>query len=189
MIPIPTQAKNRLLLWLPKRLAGRDYPLIETDRIEPDLSAPAITFYFQSAGKTTLYQNTLIRAIRREDGSLDDYWGQYHTATMTVVLRELDRDRLEAMWVDFLKQLQLTRRNLLLRLDGVRFVDVLNSVQLRPERLPSGKTLYWAQVDLEIEHEMSAISDAELIKRAKFTDRIGGEDSESILILEKEYVK
>jgi len=165
MIPIPEVIKARILAWLPHNLAGYDYPLVETDNIVPDLIAPAITYYFSSVGQPSEGSNQIIRTVRnKETGGLDDYWGQWHTATMAAVLRANTKEELSRMWEAFIRKCLNTRRDLLLRIDGVRFVDILNSAPLDPERLPDGKNLFWAQVDLQFEYEISDISDAEYIR-------------------------
>jgi len=165
MIPIPEATKATILAWIPHVLAGYDYPLVETDNIVPDLIAPAITYYFSSVGTPSEGSNQIIRTVRnRETGGLDDYWGQWHGATMNVVLRTNDKDELSRIWEAFIRKCLATRRDLLLRIDGVRFVDILNSAPLAPERLDNGRDLYWAQVDLKFEFEISDISDAEYIK-------------------------
>jgi len=174
MIPIPPATKRRFLRWVPTRLNGYDYPLIETDTILPDLTTPAITFRMSPAGGSVDFSNTLIRVTKSEAGEFDDYWGQFHSATVSFVLRELDRDRMEAMWLGFLSKIHSTRRNLLLRLDKVRVVEVLDSVQLDPERLPTDDVLYMAQVDLRIEYEISAVSDAEYMKKFSIDQETGG---------------
>lgn len=177
MIPIPTETKTKLIRWIPHVLNGYDYPVIETDNIVPELAAPAITFYLSASGKSTLDSNMIIRTVRQDDGSLDDHWGQFHSATMAVVLRELDKARLGSMWADFILKVHQTRRNLLLRIDKVRILpEILNSVQLTPERLPTNDTMYWAQVDIEIEYEMSAVSDADLIKTVHHDLTTAGSD-------------
>lgn len=181
MIPIPPLTKARFLRWVPTRLNGYDYPLIETTDVAPNLAAPAITYRMTPAGGPTDYQNTIIRNVKNSEGAMDDYWGQFHSATVSFVLRELDSSRMEAMWLDFIRKVNATRRNLYLRLDLVRVVEILNSIQLDPERLPTSDTLYWAQVDLSIEYEISAISDADYMKTFWFDQEIGPEDSESEL--------
>jgi hypothetical protein len=169
MIPLPPATKAKILAWLPHVLDGYDYPVIETDHIVPDLVAPAITYYFSSVGTPSLYSNQMLRTVRRPDGGLDDYWGQYHFATMNVVLRANDKDELERMWSEFLQRCMATRRNMVIWLDLVRFREVLDSKPLAPERLDNGKNLYWAQVDLRFEYEVSAVSDADYIKRVHST--------------------
>lgn len=165
MIPIPDDIKARILAWLPHNLAGYDYPVVETDNILPDLIAPAITYYFSSVGQPSEGSNQIIRTVRNVGtGGLDDYWGQWHNASMAVVLRSTDRAELSRMWQAFIRKCMSTRRDLLLRIDGVRFEEILNSAPLDPERLPDGKNLYWAQVDLRFEFEISDISDAEYIR-------------------------
>lgn len=169
MIPVSSATKTKILAWLPHVLDGYDYPVIETDNIVPDLAAPAITFYFSSAGTPSLYSHQLMRTVRRPGRNLDEYWGQYHFATMNVVLRANDKDELEAMWSDFIAKCQATRRNMVIWLDLVRFVEILDSKSLPPERLPDGKNLYWAQVDLRFEYEVSSEPDAGYIERV-YTD-------------------
>ena len=165
MIPIPGAVKAAILAWLPHVLAGYDYPLVETDNIAPDLIAPAITYYFSSVGSPSEGSNQIIRTVRnRETGGLDDYWGQWHGATMNVVLRTNDKDELSRIWEAFIRKCLATRRDLLLRIDGVQFDEILNSAPLAPERLDNGKDLYWAQVDLKFTYEMSDVSEAEYIK-------------------------
>lgn len=173
MIPIPLATKARFLKWVPATLNGYSYPLIETDMITPELTTPSITFRMTPAGGSSDYSNTLIRVTKSTDGEFDDYWGQFHYATVSFVLRELDRARMEAMWLGFLSEVHRTRRNLLLRLDKVRVVEVLDSVQLKPERLPTSDTLYWSQVDLRIEYEISAISDADYMKKFSVDQETG----------------
>ncbi|MCX8207833.1 MAG: hypothetical protein N3G75_08400, partial [Methanothrix sp.] len=90
---------------------------------------------------------------------------EYHRATMNVVLRAYSKTELETMWYEFVKQCLETRRNMVIALDGVRFLEILNSIILPPERLDDGRTLYWAQVDLLFEYEVSGIPDADYIKR------------------------
>ncbi len=170
MIPIPEATKATILAWIPHVLAGYDYPLVETDNIAPDLIAPAITYYFSSVGTPSEGSNQIIRTVRnRETGGLDDYWGQWHGATMNVVLRTNDKDELSRIWEAFIRKCLATRRDLLLRIDGVQFDEILNSAPLAPERLDNGKDLYWAQVDLKFTYEMSDVSEAEYIKTV-YTD-------------------
>ena len=170
MIPIPEATKATILAWVPHVLAGYDYPLVETDNIAPDLIAPAITYYFSSVGIPSEGSNQIIRTVRnRETGGLDDYWGQWHGATMNVVLRTNDKDELSRIWEAFIRKCLATRRDLLLRIDGVQFDEILNSAPLAPERLDNGKDLYWAQVDLKFTYEMSDVSEAEYIKTV-YTD-------------------
>ena len=170
MIPIPEATKATILAWIPHVLAGYDYPLVETDNIAPDLIAPAITYYFSSVGIPSEGSNQIIRTVRnRETGGLDDYWGQWHGATMNVVLRTNDKDELSRIWEAFIRKCLATRRDLLLRIDGVQFDEILNSAPLAPERLDNGKDLYWAQVDLKFTYEMSDVSEAEYIKTV-YTD-------------------
>lgn len=174
MIPIHPGTKTRFLRWVPTRLNGYDYPLIESDDITPTLNAPAITFRMTPAGGSSDYSNTLIRVTKTADGEFDDHWGQFHLATVSFVLRETDRTRMEAMWTDFIHKVHQTRRNLLLRLDKVRVVEVLDSVQLDPQRLAVNDVLYLAQVDLKIEYEMSTISDADYMKTFYVDQETGG---------------
>jgi len=54
-------------------------------------------------------------------------------------------------------------------LDQVRFLEILDSKSLTPERLDDGKNLYWAQVDLRFEYEVSSIPDEDHIKRVHST--------------------
>jgi hypothetical protein len=169
MIPLPPATKAKILAWLPHVLAGREYPLIETDNIVPDLTAPAITYYFSSVGTPSQFSNQMLRTVRRPDGGLDDYWGQYHYATMNVVLRANVKSEMEAMWGDFIARCMATRRNMVIWLDLVRFLEILDSKPLPPERLDHGKNLYWAQVDLRFEYEVSFVSDADYIKRVHST--------------------
>jgi hypothetical protein len=58
----------------------------------------------------------------------------------------------------------------------VRFVEILDSKQLEPEEMPAGKKLYWAQVDLRFEYEVSDISDAEYIKRVNIEAEVDGSE-------------
>jgi hypothetical protein len=169
MIPVPPATKAKIMAWLPHLLAGYDYPVIETDNIVPELSAPAITFYFSSAGTPSQFSHQPLRTVRRPDRTLDEYWGQYHYATMNVVLRSHDKDEMEAMWSDFIDKCLATRRNMVIWLDLVRFLEILDSKPLPPERLDNGQNLYWAQVDLRFEYEVSSIPDEGLIKRVHST--------------------
>ena len=169
MIPVPPAAKAKILAWLPHVLSGYDYPVIETDNVVPELAAPAITFYFSSAGSPSQFSCQPLRTVRRPDLAKDEYWGQYHYATMNVVLRSNDKPELEAMWADFIAKCLATRRNMVIWLDQVRFLEVLDSKQLAPERLDNGQILYWAQVDLRFEYEVSSIPDDPLIKRVHST--------------------
>jgi hypothetical protein len=165
MIPISPARKRKILQWLPSCLGGQSYPVIETDDIVPNLEAPAITFYFSSAGTPSLYSWAPLRRVPNQDGTVDDVWGEYHRATMNVVLRAYSKAELETMWYEFVKQCLQTRRNMVIALDGVRFLEILNSILLPPERLDDGRTLYWAQVDLLFEYEVSGIPDEDYIKR------------------------
>lgn len=169
MIPVPPATKSKILAWLPHVLAGYDYPVIETDNIVPELAAPTITLYFSSAGTPSQFSHQPLRTVRRPDLTKDEYWGQYHYATMNVVLRSNDKSELEAMWADFVAKCLATRRNMVIWLDQVRFLEILDSRQLAPERLDNGQNLYWAQVDLRFEYEVSSIPDEEHIKRVHST--------------------
>jgi len=166
MIPVPPATKAKILSWLPHVLDGYDYPVIETDNVLPELDAPAITFYFSSAGTPSQFSAQCLRTVRRPTLAKDEYWGQYHFATMNVVLRSNDKDELEVMWSEFLAAVMATRRNMVIWLDLVRFVEVLDSKQLDPQRLDNGQNLYWAQVDLRFEYESSAIPSDDYILRA-----------------------
>jgi len=176
MIPLPEAVRKKIEAWLPHVLAGYDYPVVETDNIVPNLIAPAITYHVNSAGTPSLYSNTMLRTVRNADGSLDDYWGQYHYATMAVVLRAHTDVEMGRMWEAFIRKCLSTRRNLIIYLDRVRFLEILDSKHLDPERLDSGKNLYWAQVDLKFEYEVSDISDAELIKTVHNSLEVGESD-------------
>jgi hypothetical protein len=165
MIPVPPAIKAKILAWLPHVLNGYDYPVIETDNILPDLAAPAITFYFSSAGTPSQFNAQPLRTVRRPSLEKDEYWGQYHYATMNVVLRSNDKDEMEAMWADFVSKCMSTRRNMVIWLDLVRFLEVLDSKPLDPQRLDRGENLFWAQVDLRFEYESSEIPDEGYIKR------------------------
>jgi len=169
MIPIPEQIKEKIINWLPKRLPTKDYPTKETDNIVPDLITPAITYYFSSVGASygsSYYRDQWMRTVwNPEEAGWDDYWGGLHYATMNVVLRSKDKTEMSAMWTAFVGLCEHTRRNLILWVDGVRFIEVLNSHPITPARLPDGSTLYWAQVDLRFEYEQSYVSDAEYIRR------------------------
>jgi hypothetical protein len=169
MIPLPAAVRAKIQAWLPHVLAGYDYPVIETDNIVPNLTAPAITYHVGVVGMPSLESNTILRTVRNADGTLDDVWGQYHYATMSVVLRANTDTEMGLMWETFIRKCLSTRRDLLLRIDGVRFVEILDSKHLDPERLPGGKNLYWSQVDLRFEYEVSDISEAEYIRTA-YTD-------------------
>jgi hypothetical protein len=176
LIPLPEAARKKIQAWLPHVLAGYDYPLIETDNIVPNLAAPAITYHFSSVGTPSLYSSQPLRVVRRGDGSLDDVWGQYHYATAAVVLRAHTDAELGRMWEAFVRRCMSTRRNLLIYPDGVRFLEILDSKHLDPERLDSGKNLYWAQIDLRFEYEVSDISEEELIKTVHSTLEVGESD-------------
>ena len=173
MIPIPPATKAKMLAWLPHVLNGYDYPLKETDNIIPELIAPAITYYFSSVGTPSQFNAQPLRAVRNQDGTLDDFWGQYHYATMNVVLRAHDKAEMEAMWSDFIEKCLATRRNMVIWLDLVRFLEILDSKPLPPERLKDGKNLYWAQVDLRFEYEVSAVSVDDYIKRVHTEVQVG----------------
>lgn len=176
MFPIPESTKQKMLTWLPHVLAKYDYLVMETDNVAPDLEVPSITFYFSSVGTPSYYSNSIVRTVRNAEGGLDDYWGQYHYATMNVVLKANNQAELARMWESFIRKCLATRRVLLLRRDGVRFVEILDSKQLDPEEMPAGKELYWAQVDLRFEYEVSDISDAEYIKRANIQAEVDGSE-------------
>jgi hypothetical protein len=72
MIPVPPATKAKILAWLPHLLAGYDYPVIETDNIIPELAAPAITFYFLSAGTPSQFSHQPLRTVRRPDLTKDE---------------------------------------------------------------------------------------------------------------------
>ncbi len=186
MIPIPEAVKTKILAWLPHILNGYDYRMQETDNIAPDLVAPAVTYYFSSVGNPSPYSDrtsdNIIRTVRNADGTLDDVWGEFCVATLNVVLRSNDKGEMKAMWRSFLREVHRTRRNLLLRIDGVRFVEILNSEPLEPQRLPEGKNLHWAQVDLRFEYEQSGISEAEYIQKVHTDLDVNG----SHILLERE---
>lgn len=166
MIPLPSDIKFKIMAWLPHKLAGHDYPVIETSDIVPELNAPAITYFFSSSGTPSQFHQQLLRAVRNPvDDSLDDHWGGYYYTTMEVTLRHTDEAKLEAMWLDFYKRCQAGRRDLKIYYDRVRFIEILDSKPLPTQRLKNGQMIYWAQVSLRFEYEVSGISEAELIKR------------------------
>ena len=155
-----------MVAWLPHILDGYDYPLKETDNILPDLIAPAITYYFSSVGTPSQFSAQPLRTVRNKvTGEMEEYWGQYHYATMNVVLRANDKDEMEAMWFSFYNQCLATRRDAKIYHHGWRFLEVLDSKPLNPERLDNGKNLYWAQVDLRFEYEVVNVPDEDYIKR------------------------
>ena len=177
MIPLPPATKAKILAWLPHLLNGYDYPVKETDNIVPDLIAPAITYYFSSVGTPSLYSHQKLRTVRnRINGQKEEFWGQYHYATMNVVLRAYDKAEMEAMWAEFYAKCLATRRNAKIYYDGWRFLEVLDSKPLAPERLDGGKNLYWAQVNLRFEYEVSAVPDADYIKRVHNELQVGESD-------------
>jgi len=190
MIPLPPATKKKILTWLPHVLNGYDYILKETDNILPDLIAPAITYYFSSVGTPSLYSAQKLRTVRNViNGQKEEFWGQYHYATMNVVLRANDKAELEAMWYDFESQCLRNRRDAKIYYDGWRFLEVLDSRPLPPERLDNGKNLYWAQVDLRFEYEVSAVPDADYIKHVHTEMQVGESDQHiewTADILEKE---
>jgi hypothetical protein len=172
MIPLPPAAK-KILAWLPHVLNGYDYPVIETDGIVPDLSSPAITFYFSSVGILSQFSNQMLRTTVNVAQERDEHWGQYHYATMNVVLRSPDKAEMEAMWFAFYNQCLATRRNMVIWLDGARFLEVLDSKPMPPQRSKSGTSLFWAQVDLRFEYEVSNVPDEEFIKTISTEMQIG----------------
>ncbi len=166
MIPLPPATKKKMVAWLPHILDGYDYALKETDNILPDLTAPAITYYFSSVGTPSQFSAQPLRTVRNKvTGEMEEYWGQYHYATMNVVLRANDKDELEAMWFSFYNQCLKNRRDAKIYHHGWRFLEVLDSKPLSPERLDNGKNLYWAQVDLRFEYEVVNVPDEDYIKR------------------------
>ncbi len=173
MIPLLAATKAKVLAWLPHVLAGYDYPTKETDNIIPDLIAPAITYYFSSVGTPSLYSNTILRTVRNADGTLDDFWGQYHFATMNVVLRANTKAEMEVMWYAFYAQCLSSRRDAVIYRDGWRFLEILDSKPLDPQRLDGGKNLFWAQVDLKLEYEVSAVSLDDYIKTVHNEMQVG----------------
>jgi len=58
-----------------------------------------------------------------------------------------------------------TRRDAKIYHDGWRFLEILDSKPLEPQRLDNGKNLYWAQVDLRFEYEVVSVPDEDYIKR------------------------
>ena len=189
MIPIPAQIRANIIRWLPKRLPDTDYPTKETDNIIPDLITPAITYYFSSAGASygsLYYRNQWLRTVwNKEESGWDDYWGGHHYATLNVVLRSKDKDELSAMWTAFVGLVENTRRNLIMWVDGARFVEILNSKPIEPARLPDGSNLFWAQVDLRFEYEQSYPSDADYIKRVHTKITVDDTTPESNLFFDR----
>lgn len=176
MIPIPPATKAKILAWLPHVLAGYDYPLVETDNIVPNLEAPAITYYFSSVGTPSQFSNQMLRTTINAAQEREEWWGQYHYATINVVLRHTDKAAMEAMWFDFCTKCLKTRRDAKIYLDGWRFLEILDSKPLPPERLDRGRNLYWAQVDLRFEYEVSASPDEDYIKRVHTEIQVGESD-------------
>jgi hypothetical protein len=177
MIPLPPAIKAKILAWLPHVLNGYDYPLKETDNIVPDLIAPAITYYFSSVGTPSQFSAQPLRTVRNiVTGEMEEYWGQYHYATMNVVLRANTKAEMEAMWYEFYARCLSTRRDAKIYHDGWRFLEVLDSKPLAAERLDSGKNLYWAQVDLRFEYEVSSVPDEDFIKRVNSEMQVGESD-------------
>jgi len=176
MIPLPPATKAKLLAWLPHVLNGYDYPVIETDNIVPNLTAPAITYYFSSVGMPSQFSNQMLRTTINASQEREEHWGQYHYATMNVVLRANDKAEMEAMWYDFTRLCLSTRRDAKIYYDGWRFLEILDSKPLVPERLPGGKNLYWAQVDMRFEYEVSGVPDEEFIKTVNNEMQVGESD-------------
>jgi len=174
MIPLPPAVKDKIVSWLPHLLDGYDYPLIETDSIVPELAEPSICYYVASAGEISQFNAQCLRTVRSPiDQTMEEYWGQYHFATINVVLRAPTKAELEAMWYEFYARCLSTRRNLKIYLDRVRFLEILASKPLPPARLDNGQDLYWAQVDLRFEYEVSAVPDADYIKRVNVEMQVG----------------
>jgi hypothetical protein len=176
MIPIPATAKTKLINWIPKTLGGTEYDFIETQRNIPRPECPAIIAYFSSVGTRSRGNASLIRTVRNPDGSLDDFWGQWHHATLSVSLRSDDPDELAVMHEDFLRQIFRTRRDLSIRTDKVTFVDVLRSDALPMDferESAQGEQVFMAAVDLRFEYEVSDVSDADLILRTTHDISVG----------------
>lgn len=174
MIPLPPAVKDKIQVWLPHLLNGYDYPLIETDNIVPELIEPSICFYVASAGEISQFNAQCLRTVRSPiDQTMEEYWGQYHFCTVNVVLRAPTKAEMEAMWYDFYAKCLSTRRNLVIYREGVRFLEILASKPLPAARLDDGQNLYWAQVDLRFEYEVSAVPDADYIKRVNVEMEVG----------------
>jgi hypothetical protein len=183
MIPVPAAVKAKILDWLPKTLGGYEYPTKETDNIVPDLIAPAITYYFSSVSSVgDSYQ--LIRTVKNANMDMDDYWGEHYYATMNVVLRATDKDELATMWEDFLRKCPMNRRDLNINVDGVRFVEILNAKPLQPQRLEDGSDLFWAQIDLKFEYEVSDVSEADYIRQINVELEVRSPDHSSYIYWE-----
>lgn len=174
MIPLPPAVKDKIQAWLPHLLAGYDYPLIETDSIVPELVEPSICYYVASAGEISQFNAQCLRTVRSPiDQTMEEYWGQYHFATISVVLRAPTKAELEAMWYEFYHRCLSTRRDLNINYDRVRFLEILASKPLPPQRCKDGQDLYWSQVDLRFEYEVSSVPDADYIKRVNTVLEVG----------------
>jgi hypothetical protein len=173
MMPFPPGIKTKILAWLPHRLGGKDYPVKETDNIVPDLIAPAITFYFSSVGTPSQFDNQLIRTTVNASQEREEWWGQYHFATMNVVLRAHNKEEMEGMWYDFYSKCLATRRDAKIYYDGWRFLEVLDSKPLVPAHLKDGTDLFWAQVDLRFEYEVLYNPEEDFIKTVRTELEVG----------------
>lgn len=173
MMPLPPGIKDKILEWLPHKLRGRDYPVKETDNLVPDLIAPAITFYFSSVGTPSQFSAQLLRTTVNTAQEREEWWGQYHFATMNVVLRAYDKTEMEGMWYDFYSKCLSSRRDAKIYHDGWRFLEVLDSKPLVPARTKDAKDLYWAQVDLRFEYEVVNNPDELFIKRVHTEMEVG----------------
>ena len=173
MMPIPEALKKQMVSWLPHLLAGYDYEVIETDRIPPELASPAITFYVSSAGTPSQFSHQMIRSTVNDAQEREEWWGGYHYATFNVVLRAFDKDTAQAMWEDFIWKCQSTRRDYKIYLHKWRFLEILNSSPIETGRQKDGRELWWAQVDLRFEYEVSGPPGEDYIKKVNSEMQVG----------------
>lgn len=165
MDPIPSEIESKLMAWLPITLGGTTYSLIKTNKGFPRPECPAIVVFFSTVGPVIRNNYQILRTVRTSEG-MDDYWGEFHLAILNVSLRAYDPDELSTMHQQFMRKIFSTRRDLDLRFDKIRFLELLRSeiidMDLTPESA-TGEPMYMASLALKFEYELSEPLDVDRI--------------------------
>ena len=166
-VPMPTSFHDGLIAWVPKTLAGTTYQFIETAQGFARPEVPAIVAWF--GNPVPIVGHSLIRTVRNPNFWMDDYWGSKFSVTLFVSLRAYDSSELSAMWLDFIRQVDDTRRDRKIQFRGWEFKEILRSEAIPMDNTPesaTGDQVYMAQIDLKFEFEVASVSDADYIRKA-----------------------
>lgn len=174
-VPMPVPLHGYLIDWFPRTLAGTEYQFIETIPGIARPEVPAIVAWFGSPIPSDGTGHYLIRTFKDPNGWMNEHWGQRFFVTMYVSLRSYDPDELSAMWLDFIRIINRTRRDMRIQQYGVEFKEILRSEAIPMDNVPesdTGDQVFMAQVDLRFEYEIAEVPDEDYIRKVTQTIQV-----------------